>query len=59
MSLTETFKEFYKICKEMDIEDTVEVALSAESQEEYEFIELICNFILQQRQKEVVAKNKF
>ena len=56
MSLTEMFKEFYKICKEMDIEDTVEGALSAEAQEEYEFI---CNFILQQRQKEVVAKNKF
>ncbi|MBO5088308.1 MAG: hypothetical protein J6C01_06500 [Lachnospiraceae bacterium] len=59
MTLTESFKEFYKVCKEMDIEDTVEVALNAESEEEQEFVELISNFFMQQRQKEVIAKGLF
>ena len=59
MSLTESFKEFYKRCKEMNIEDTVEVALNAESEEEQEFVELISNFMLQARQKEVIAQRKF
>ncbi|MBQ9983562.1 MAG: hypothetical protein IJP29_03150 [Lachnospiraceae bacterium] len=59
MTLTESFKEFYKVCKEMDIEDTVEVALNAESKEEQEFVELISNFFMQQRQKEVIAKGLF
>ena len=43
----------------MDIEDTVEVALNAESEEEQEFVELISNFFMQQRQKEVIAQKKF
>lgn len=59
MSLTEAFKDFYKRCKEMNIEDTVEVALNAESEEEQEFVELISNFMLQTRQKEVIAQRKF
>ena len=59
MTLTESFKEFYKVCKEMNIEDTVEVALNAESEEEQEFVELISNFFMQQRQKEVIAKGLF
>ncbi len=59
MSLTKAFKDFYKRCKEMNIEDTVEVALNAESEEEQEFVELISNFMLQSRQKEVIAQRKF
>ncbi len=59
MTLTESFKEFYKVCQEMNIEDTVEVALNAESEEEQEFVELISNFFMQQRQKEVIAKGLF
>ena len=59
MSHTEAFKEFYKRCKEMDIEETVEVALNAETEEEQEFVELISNFMMQTRQKEVIAQGKF
>lgn len=59
MTLTESFKEFYKVCQEMNIEDTVEVALNAESEEEQEFVELISNFFMQRRQKEVIAKGLF
>ena len=59
MSHTEAFKEFYKRCKEMDIEETVEVALNAESEEEQEFVELISNFMMKTKQKEVIAQGKF
>ena len=43
----------------MDIEETVEVALNAETEEEQEFVELISNFMMQTRQKEVIAQGKF
>lgn len=59
MSLTESFKSFYEVCKKMNIEDTVEVALNAESEEEQEFVELITNFFMEKRQKEVIAQGKF
>ena len=58
MSHTEAFKEFYKRCKEMDIEETVEVALNAESEEEQEFVELISNFMMKTKQKEVIGQCK-
>ncbi len=59
MSNTQAFKEFYNVCKNIDIEETVEIALNAETEEEQEFVELISNFILQSRQKEVVAQGKY
>ncbi|MBQ8527811.1 MAG: hypothetical protein IJ429_04985 [Lachnospiraceae bacterium] len=59
MSNVEAFKEMYRCCKEMDVEDTVDLALNAETQEEQEFVEVITNYILQTRQKEVIAQGKF
>ena len=59
MSNVEVFKEMYRCCKEMDVEDTVDLALNAETQEEQEFVEVITNYILQTRQKEVIAQGKF
>ncbi len=59
MSNSEAFKEFYNRCKKIDIEETVELALNADSEEEQEFIELISNFILKKRQEEVIAQGKF
>lgn len=59
MSNVEAFKEMYRCCKEMNVEDTVDLALHAETQEEQEFVEVITNYILQTRQKEVIAQGKF
>lgn len=59
MSYVRAFKEMYRCCKEMDVEDTVDLALNAETQEEQEFVEVITNYILQTRQKEVIAQGKF
>ena len=59
MSNTEIFKELYKKCKEMDIEDTMELVLNADSKEEQDFIELVSDYLLQLKQKEVIAQGKF
>ena len=34
MSKSEMFKEFYKQCKDLDAEDTMELVLNADSKEE-------------------------
>lgn len=59
MSYTELFRDFYKKCSEMNARDSVEVALNAETEIEQEFAELVSNFILQQKQKEVIAQRRF
>ena len=43
----------------MDIEETMELVLNAESEEEGEFFSLLSDFILQQKQKEVIARKEF
>ena len=55
----ETLREFYKQCKGMDISDSMELLLSTESTEEQEFISVISDFILQQKQKQVIAQKRF
>ncbi len=59
MSDASVIKELYNRCMEMDAEDTIELALSAETKEEQEFIEMISNYVLQIKQKEVIARGKF
>jgi hypothetical protein len=55
----ETLREFYKQCKGMDISDSMELLLSTENTEEQEFISVISDFILQQKQKQVIAQKRF
>ncbi len=59
MSDASVIKELYNRCMEMDIEDTMELALSAETEEEQGFIEIISDYILQIKQKEVIEQGKF
>ncbi|MBO5386876.1 MAG: hypothetical protein J6A59_01855 [Lachnospiraceae bacterium] len=59
MSDVNAIKELYNKCKELDAEDTMELALNAETEEEQRFIEMISDYILQLKQKEVVAQGKF
>jgi len=47
-------RKFYEQCKDMDINDSMELLLSAEKEEEQDFISLISGFVLQQKQKEVL-----
>lgn len=59
MSKTEAVRELYHTCKDMDIEETMELVLSAETEEESEFFSMVSDFVLQRKQKEVIARKEF
>lgn len=59
MSGIEAAKKLYNICRDMDIEETMELVLNAETEEEGEFFSLLSDFILQRKQREVIARKEF
>ncbi|WP_343208487.1 hypothetical protein [Anaerolentibacter hominis] len=59
MSKVEAAKKLYEECKDMDIDETMELVLTAETEEEKEFFSLLGDFILQRKQKEVIAQKRF
>ena len=59
MSNIEAAKQLYNTCKNMDIDETMQLVLSADTVEEQEFFSMLSDFILQQRQKEVIQQKKF
>ena len=46
-SKIETAKRLYNVCRNMDIEEILELKLSAETEEEEEFFSLLSDFIQQ------------
>lgn len=59
MSNIEAAKQLYNTYKNMDIDETMQLVLSAYNAEEQEFFSMLSDFILQQRQKEVIQQKKF
>lgn len=59
MSKIEVAKELYAQCRDMDIDETMELVLSAETEEEKEFFSLLGDFILQRKQQEVIKEKRF
>ena len=59
MSNIEAAKQLYNTCKNMDIDETMQLVLSAYNSEEQEFFSMLSDFILQQRQKEVIRQKRF
>ena len=59
MSKTEAVKELYRQCRDMDIDETMDLVINAETEEEQNFFTLISDFILQRKQKEVIAQKRF
>ena len=59
MSGIEAAKKLYDTCRDRDIEETMELVLNAETEEEGEFFSLLSDFILQRKQKEVIAGKEF
>ena len=55
----EAAKQLYNTCKNMDIDETMQLVLSADNAEEQEFFSILSDFILQQRQKEVIRQKRF
>lgn len=58
-SKIEMAKRLYSVCRDMDIEETMELVLNAETEEEEEFFSLLSDFILQRKQREVIAQKEF
>ena len=59
MSKAEAAKKLYEECKDMDIDETMELVLNAETEEEQDFFSMLSDFILQRKQKKVIAKKRF
>ena len=53
------FSKIYKDIATLQPEDTLQLVLEAETEEEREFYELIGDYLLQTRQKKVVERNLF
>ena len=55
-------QKYYKMFQEMKVlepEDTLQLVLEAKDKEERDFFELVGNFLLQQKQKQVIERNLF
>lgn len=59
MSNIEAAKKLYDTCKDMDLEETLELVLSAETEEEQDFFSMISDFVLQRKQRKVIAEKRF
>lgn len=53
------YYDIYNDIKELQPEDTLELVLSANNADEKAFFELIGNFLLQRKQREVIEGNLF
>ena len=53
------FSNIYKDIASLQPEDTLQLVLEAETEEEKEFYELIGDYLLQTSQKKVVERNLF
>lgn len=59
MSNIEIARQLFNQCKDMDFDETRELVLMAESEEEIEFFSLLSDFILQKQQQEVIKRGRF
>ena len=51
--------KIYKDILKLGPDDTLQLVLEAESEDEKEFYELVGNFLLQKKQKQVIERNLF
>ena len=59
MSKAEILHELYQQCSEINFNDSHEIISGAESEEEADFFRTVTDFILQQKQKKVIAEKRF
>ena len=53
------FSRIYKDISMLQPEDTLQLVLEAETEDEKDFYELVGDFLLQRKQKQVVERNLF
>ena len=52
-------EELYKEIEKLKPEDTLQLVLEAETEEQREFYEMVGDFLLQKKQKKVIERNLF
>ena len=55
----EKYQKIYQDILELQPDDTLQLMLEAKTDEEREFYEVVGNFLLQIKQREVIAKHLF
>ena len=55
----EILHELYEQCKSIDFYETSELVGMAQTKEEKDFFNIVMDFILQQKQKKVIAEKRF
>lgn len=53
------YSQMFQDIKQLQPEDTLQLVLEAESEEEQDFFVMIGNFLLQKKQKQVIERNFF
>ncbi len=53
------YSRMFQDIKHLQPEDTLQLVLEAKSEEEQDFFEMIGNFLLQQKQKQVIERKLF
>ena len=56
---TKKYNKIYEDIKKFQPEDTFQLILEAETEEEKDFYELVGDFLLQMNQKQVIERNMF
>lgn len=51
--------QMYNEIKKLQPEDTLQLVIQAKDKDEKEFFEVVSNFLLQQKQKQVIERNLF
>ena len=55
----EKYKKIYQKIAQLDPEDTLQLILEADTEEQREFYQVVGDFLLQKKQKEVIERNLF
>ena len=53
------YSSMFKDMKNLQPEDTLQLVMEAETEEEKDFFEMLGNFLLQQKQKKIIEGNLF
>ena len=53
------YSKMYQDIKQLQPEDTLQLVLEAQNEEEQDFFEMVGNFLLQRKQKQVIERNLF
>lgn len=53
------YSRIFQDIKKLQPEDTLQLVLEAQNEEEQDFFEMVGNFLLQQKQKQVIERNLF